>query len=823
MKKTNEDNTVRLSVRALVEWVLRYGDIDSRRGGPAPEEAMRIGAEVHRKLQKASGADYQAEVALSRAFPLYEDACAGAEEPALKDTAPEDLPPLVTLLLEGRADGVIRASGGSPEVTVDEIKCVYRSVEDMTEPDPVHLAQAECYAFMLSEAEDLPEIGIRMTYVQLRVEDERGTVKVDADRVKHFLFSYTGEEIRTKCLSYVEAYRKWALFEVRHRIKRRESAADFPFPYTYRPGQKTIVREVYRTIQEQGKFFVQAPTGIGKTLAMLYPAVKAVGNGESDRIFYLTAKTVTANVAEEGMKVMCGNGLLFSYTKITAKEKMCVLPKPACDPLNCPRAKGHFDRVNDALYELITHENAVSSDLILAYAERYQLCPYELSLDVSLFTDVIICDYNYAFSPHVYLRRYFASGNQRDYILLIDEAHNLADRAREIYSAAILKEDVLGAKKLFPDDKKIVRRLDKANRTLLALKQECESVRIYREGSFPTALYNDLLGLREALSRYLALHPALKEADKVLDFFFEVSDFVDTVERMDEGYLCYAAFTEDGRFFVKLFCIRPSGRLSERLDAVGATVFFSATFLPVNYYKDLLTGTYEEKAMYVDSPFEREKRRIFVARDVSTKYSRRNEAEYRKVAAYLKAMVNATKGNYLAFFPSHKYLEEVKAVLSGEDTAFSVIAQKRNMREEERTAFLSEFSKEREESLLGLSVLGGLFSEGIDLKGEQLIGVAVVGTGLPQVGTERELMRDFYAEAGENGFDFAYRFPGFNKVMQAAGRLIRTSDDYGVILLLDERFRYRENRMIFPKEWDDCRETDLERIAEDVRDFWRSV
>ena len=868
-----EQNIVRISVRDLVEWVLRSGDIDNRRRGPAIPDAMLIGAEVHRRLQEMAGAEYASEVPLKVSVPVEDD-------------DPYAPGPAATLEIEGRADGII--TGGTeyePSYTVDEIKGVYRDIMEMDGPEPVHLAQAEMYAYMLSLSRGLREISVRMTYVQLELTMERKSVRVRDDQVRRFEFHYTFEEVETRCAALTDAYKKWVLFLVKHRRERAESASEFPFPYEYRPGQKLIVREVYEAVTEGRKLFVQAPTGIGKTLAMLYPSVKAVGNGLLDRIFYLTAKTVTANACEDGMRLMEARGLAFSYTKITAKEKMCPLTKMQCDPAHCERAKGHFDRVNDALYELVTTEKGISSEKVAECAEKHLLCPYELSLDASLFTDVVIGDYNYAFGPRTYLRRYFADGAKKDYILLIDEAHNLVDRARDCFSAEIEKDALLEAKKLFKGDAALQRRIGKANRTMIAMRRELEehNEKIHVYDSLPEKLYDDLFRVREALSHYFDVHTETEDAEEKRDFFFKVCEFTDTWEAMGEGYRIYAGFREDGAghdgsclrpgleagekgaFFLKLFCIHPAERLRERLSQVRATVFFSATFLPINFYKELLTGSTEERAVYVDSPFDPDKRRLFIARDVSTKYTRRTEDEYRKIADYLRQMVAQTPGNYMAFFPSHKFLTEVRRCLvpeirdralevffgegskrstearlsellseTGEKArdpeenrasadGFDLIWQKRVMTEDERKDFLRAFEAPGMRSLLGLSVMGGVFSEGIDLTGEKLIGVAVVGTGLPQITKEGELIKDFFDGREQNGFDYAYRFPGFNKVMQAAGRLIRTVDDYGVILLMDERFLYNQYRMLFPKEWRDARVITLREAGQAVRDFWRSV
>ncbi len=805
--RIKEDRIVRLSVRELVEFVHRSGDIDSRRSGPALSDAMLAGTAAHKRIQRSMGAEYEAEVSLDIDIDLDGEA---------------------VLALEGRADGVIRETNedGTPKVTIDEIKGVYRDVQKIEVPEPVHLAQAMCYAYVISERESLPEITIQVTYVELDEESAKTGYMKATGPVQRLSAAYSFEDVKTRFLSYIEAYKKWAIFVVRHRAARAASADGFPFPYDYRPGQKTIVRQVWHTVEQEGHLFVQAPTGIGKTLAMLYPSVEAVGQGMGDKIFYLTAKTVTSTVAEEGMSLMYGKGLRFSFTKITAKEKLCPLEACACDPVSCERAHGHFDRVNDAVYDCITHENAVTTDVILKYAAQYCVCPYEMCLDISLYTDVIICDYNYAFAPHVALKRYFAAERKQDFIFLMDEAHNLTDRAREMYSAVLVKEDLLAAKKLFEGRETILKWLNSANKIMLELKRECESVRIFTEESFPNALIYALTNLYEAIRRFLDRNPNPPHADEILDFFFVVSDFLRVFEELDDGYLLYSSFMEDGHFYIKLFCVDPSEQLKKRLDLVRASVFFSATFLPINYYKELLAGDTDEPAIYVDSPFDPANRRLLIASDVSSKYTRRGAEEYRKIADYLIRMTEGKNGHYLAFLPSHKFLEEVAEVIRGREEKIRLITQKRIMSEEERIAFLQEFEPEAQENpdgpLLGMCVMGGVFSEGIDLKNDALIGVAVVGTGLPQVCSERELIKNYFTDRDENGFDFSYRFPGFNKVMQAAGRLIRTVSDEGVILLLDERFGHYENQRLFPKEWADFETVTISNVSEKIHEFWES-
>ena len=795
-----------VSVRELVEWVVREGDIDNRRTGPAREDAMILGASLHRKIQKAAGGNYRAEVPLLFTVPVE---------------IPGDEP--LELTVEGRADGIIEDTDeeGRPVYTVDEIKGVFRSVEAMEAPENVHLAQAEVYAFILSEEKGSLPVSVQMTYAQLREDEKSGLPVLDPDDVKRFKFAYTAEEIRARFFHYIEEYAPWVRFMARHERERNASVKQLTFPYPFRPGQQKIMKQVYEAVTGGRNLFVQAPTGIGKTLAMLYPSVQSVASGQGERIFYLTAKTVAGRAAIEALRILSGKGLAFSFIQITAKEKLCPLDKAECDPVRCDRAKGHFSRVNEAIYALITSESAFSTETILEYAEKYSVCPYEFALDVSLFTDVIICDYNYVFDPHVYFRRYFAGGDT-DSILLVDEAHNLVERAREMYSASLVKEHVLAGKKLFPDGKGPARKLEKLNRLLLEFKRETAGCREI-EATDLASVYAAAVVAAEAVREYMDKHVSAPDQEERLALYFELADFVSVYDSFEEGYLAYADHAEDGAFFIKLFCIDPAKRLGERLDQVRSAVFFSATFLPIRYYKELLSGDPESDAIYVDSPFDPEKRRLLIVRDCSTKYTRRTAEEYERIAGHLIDMARGKKGNYLAFFPSHKFLEDVYEVLSArEDEDVEVIRQERVMKDEERKAFLARFTDrtDNDRSLLALSVMGGLFSEAIDLTGDSLIGVAVVGTGIPQVSGERELIRAYYERTARDGFDYAYRLPGFTKVLQAAGRLIRTNEDEGVILLMDERFMYHENKALFPREWANYQAADRKSIAGKIRAFW---
>lgn len=777
-----EKPIVRISVRNLVEFILQSGDLDNRRN-TMDKEAMQKGSRLHRKIQKQMGSQYRPEVSLKRVTE-YED---------------------VILVVEGRADGIQTEGDG---VLIDEIKGIYGDPQLLEAPIPVHRAQALCYARIYGEMEQLDKIVVQMTYANL-----------DTEQIRRFREELSMEYLVNWYQELTDAYHKWISYQLRWKKERNRSMEGLEFPFPYREGQRKMVSSVYHSIVSEKQIFIQAPTGVGKTMSTIFPAVRAVGEGKGETIFYLTAKTITRTVAQEAFSILRERGLRFKTITITAKEKMCFLEKAECNPEACPYAKGHFDRVNEAVYQLWTTKENFDRDCILEQAEKWKVCPFEMCLDLSVWMDGVICDYNYAFDPNVHLKRFFGEESRGKYIFLIDEAHNLAERGREMYSASICKEEVLEVKKLVkPFWPKLARALEKVNKLLLELKKECDKYQIQEnQGVMP--LY--LMQVMGEMEQMLEEPPREGIADEILDFYFSVRDFLNISELVDENYVIYTEQGEDGRFRLKLFCVNPAENLKAYLEKGISAVFFSATLLPLTYYRKLLSCREDDYGIYVPSPFDQEKRCILTGVDVSSRYTRRNYEEYRKLAAYIARMAWQKKGNYMVFFPSYKLMEEVRQVYEEE---FSVdwvhcISQTASMDERAREEFLEEF-QEREKTLIGFCVMGGVFSEGIDLMGKRLIGVAIVGTGIPQISHEREILKEFYDKKGENGFDYAYRFPGMNKVLQAAGRVIRTQEDVGCILLLDERFSEGEYQRLFPLEWEDRKRCTLHNVEGFLKTFW---
>lgn len=778
-----EKKVIRISVRNLVEFILRSGNLEGG-SGTQNKEAMQKGSRIHRKIQKQMGSHYRPEVSLK------------------KDTEYEDL----ILRVEGRADGIFTENN---RVCIDEIKGVYKKVEHLEKPVLVHRAQAMCYAWMYAVQHELEEIDVQMTYANL-----------DTEEIRRFRETFTRKYLENWYQKLTDEYHKWVSFRLSWQKKRNGSMEGLEFPFSYRKGQREIVAGIYHAASLGKQIFVQAPTGVGKTMSAIFPAVRAVGEGRGELLFYLTAKTITRTVAQDAFEILRSKGLHFQTVTITAKEKLCFCEKPECDPEKCPYAKGHFDRINDAVFELWTGEESFTRETILAQAEKFRVCPFEMCLDLSVWVDGVICDYNYVFDPNVHLKRFFGENVSGDYIFLIDEAHNLVDRGREMYSASLAREDIMETRRFVKSySQKLYRALGRAAKQLLEMQKECDSFQVLENtGTLPLTL----LQIQGEMDRLLEEPPSEEVTEGILDFYFNVRDFLNISDLVDENYVVYTAEGEDGKFRIRLFCVNPSANLQECLNKGKSTVFFSATLLPMKYYRSLLSTREDDYGIYVRSPFAQKNRRILICADVSSRYTRRGYEEYQRIAEYIARMTWKKRGNYMVFFPSYKLMEDVYQVYEQEFSADWVrcICQTASMNEREREEFLEEFKAQGEETLLGFCIMGGIFSEGIDLLGDRLIGAAIVGTGLPQVNREREILKQYYDKKGLSGFDYAYRYPGMNKVLQAAGRVIRTKEDVGCILLMDERFLNSDYRGLFPEEWNDASICRLSTVENYLQQFW---
>ncbi len=809
MKSDLPRGQILLSVRELVEFLGRSGDIDDRSQGRDSLTAMQAGSRLHRKLQKKSTSAYHAEVPLQ----------------FLTDMGEYDLG------ISGRADGIIYEldEGGEIDekslVVIDEIKGMYQDVLAFESPLPVHLAQAKVYACIFAIEHGLARIRVQTTYANL-----------DTEEIRRFCEDFETKDLSRWFDEQIEAYRPWADFRFHWQHLRNASIHALEFPYSYRPGQKQLAADVYRSIHRRKTLFIQAPTGAGKTLSTLFPAIKAMGEGDADRIFYLTAKTVTRSVARESICLLMGGGYRGKTTEIVGRDKMCLMKERSCNPQDCPYARGHFDRVNAALYDCLTSRDLFDRDFIRRFSKERQVCPFELCLDLASFSDNILCDYNYVFDPNAALTRFFGAGRKGEDLLLVDEAHNLVDRARQMYSEVLYKEDFMVLRRIFKGkDQKLIKAAGKCNRFFLEWTRDLEDYRILEKID---PFIFDLMNVASCISTYLEEGKQRKEHERILEIYFRIRYFLTVADWLDQRYVI-ALETLGRNAALHLDCLDPSQLLGQRIELARACIFFSATLLPIRYYKDLLSADRQPYAVYADSVFREEQHGLVIAADVSSRYKDRNPATYRRYADYIRRISLARRGNYMVFFPSYLFMEKVhREFLSIQPKGCEILMQEKEMSETDREAFLAQFHKERKTTLLAFCVIGGIFSEGIDLVGEALIGTIIVGMPLPQVNRQTRILKDFFDRRSfateetkglpegiclperKEGFAYAYLYPGMNKVLQAAGRVIRTENDRGMIALLDDRFLRRDYQDCFPREWRHYRRVSIRTVESQVRDFW---
>lgn len=793
-------NEIKISVRNLVEFVLRSGDLDSRFTGSS--RALE-GTKAHQKIQK----EYKDKFSKEKQIPIDElvnNKSIKKEyfaEVVLKHNIEyKDF----LFIVEGRADGIIIEGDN---FIIDEIKTVTRPLETVDEDyNPLHWAQAKCYAYIYALQNGLSNIDVQITYYN-----------INDNETKKLIQNFNIKDLESFFNDLLEKYYFWANLIKDWNIKRTNSIKNIDFPFnSYRKGQRELAVAVYGTIKEGKNIFVQAPTGIGKTISTLFPSIKAMGENLTSKVFYLTAKTITRSVAEEAIKLMQDKGLELKSVTLTAKDKICFKEKSSCNPEECEFAKGHFDRINNALRKVLSEENIMDRETIIRYSREFNVCPFEFSLDLALLADCIICDYNYAFDPRVYLRRFF--DNDENYVFLIDEAHNLVDRARDMFSSELYKSKFLELKKIMKNkEPKIYKALDKINSYMLKLKKLYKNPHIQKNSL--EDIYPLLRKLVSESEQWLTQNNKTEGHEQLLELYFNILTFIRISEFYNDAYVTYIE-EQDNDIKIKMFCLDPSSLLYDRIKQAKASIFFSATLTPINYFMDMLGGCDNDYILRLESPFSSENRAILIGDRVPTRYKYR-EKSYSIIVQYIKTTVSSKKGNYIVFFPSYKYMKDVYSELKEQYPHIKTLIQDSSMKEEERELFLSEFKENNEETIVAFAVLGGIFSEGIDLKYDRLIGAIIVSVGIPQVCLERDIIMDYFNKKDDKGFKYAYMYPGMNKVLQAAGRVIRTEIDKGVIVLVDDRFSDSEYKKLFPKEWyPNLGVRSVKDIENNLKGFW---
>lgn len=783
----------KIGIRQLVEFVLRSGDLNETKNS---QNTALNGARIHRRLQKkrSKDPDYQSEVYLKTEVTMNDN----------------------EYLISGRADGLKITDKNA---LIEEIKTSDQLFEELSDNTlELYWGQVKVYGYLiLKDHPEFDHVTLRLTYFQVSTE------KITTDEQV-----YSRDDLNKFFEDLIDEYEYWLVLRANLRKERNTSIKKLQFPFPqFRTGQHELAAAVYKTIVYETRLFVEAPTGTGKTISTLFPAIKAMGEEKIQRLFYLTAKQSTRRVAEEAIGLMASKGLKLKSITLTAKDKIR-FPEQDVPPEKDPYMIGYYDRLKPALSDLLTNEDSITREVIEKYAKKHQVDPFEFSLDASLFCDVIICDYNYLFDPLVYLQRFFIE-KDTDNFFLIDEAHNLVSRSRSMYSAQISDQKITGllkaARKIntqpsadFQKQIKKVRRV--FNQMKKVLKDDDLTEKITSD--VPDKLLNTLSKFNDFMTDWMADQQPSDFLDNAKDYFFDSLTFVKIGALYDDTYKTRIVI-EDKNLIVKQLCLDPSHFLDKSLDLGLGAVFFSATLSPMDYYQSVLGGKENSLAYQLPSPFPAQNQAIMVTRYIQTTYRQRPFSQD-DIVESLHTLISGKKGNYLCFFPSYGYLKQIEELFEKKYPEILTVTQTSAMNNLARDEFLNKFHDDPDHTLLGFCVLGGIFSEGIDLRGNKLIGVAVVSVGLPGLSAENNLIRDYYDQENGRGFEYAYQMPGMNNVLQAAGRLIRSSHDKGIILLLDQRFASFRYTQLFPNHWQNRQNLNsLEQLQQAVDKFWKGV
>ncbi|MQS53009.1 ATP-dependent DNA helicase [Companilactobacillus mishanensis] len=782
----------KIGIRQLVEFVLRSGDLNESKNS---QNTALEGARIHRQLQKSRPVDYESEVYLKKEVSMN-----GQD-----------------YLISGRADGI---QVNDDEAIIEEIKTSDQEFKDISDNTmELYWGQVKVYGYLLLQDEvKFDSVKLQLTYFQVTTAKATTTEKI-----------FTRDELEEFFQSLIDEYEYWLKLRSDLRNLRNGSIAELPFPFPeFRTGQHEMAGAVYKTICLKKRLFVEAPTGTGKTISTLFPAIKAMGEDRIERLFYLTAKQSTRHVAEETVEMMAKDGLRIKCITLTAKDQIRFPEEKDLLPEDNPFMVGYYDRLKPALNDLLQHEDIITRAVIEKYARKHMVDPFEFSLDTSLFCDVIVCDYNYLFDPLVYLQRFFTEEDP-DNFFLIDEVHNLVSRSRDMYSATasnlpikdLLKQAQDQHTKAADDFQKQLKKVRKVYNSIKSNMMDENKVDETSDES-PDDLLKVMSKFNDFMTDWMQQQKPSDFLTATRDYFFETLTFVKIGGFYDKTYKTRIVL--DGpTVVVKELCLDPSNFLNQSLQLGSGAVLFSATLSPMNYYQNVLGGEDNSLAYQLPSPFPPENQDILVTQYIRTTYAQRANSEPNIVAS-LHSLVEAKTGNYLFFFPSYGYLRQVKSAFEAKYPDIKTVTQETSMDAVARTEFLEQFNEDPDETLVGFCVLGGIFSEGIDLRGSRLIGVAIVSVGLPGLSEENNLIRDYYDENNGQGFAYAYQLPGMNNVLQAAGRLIRSSHDVGVILLLDQRFASYRYTQLFPPHWRNYqRIPSLDRLTSTINDFWNQM
>lgn len=781
------NNFFELSVHELVDFVLRSGDIDNRYFNNA---SMVEGSLIHKYYQGKQNDSYESEVYLDGVINLNN----------------------YSIKLSGRCDGLIK---NNDEVTIDEIKSYVGEKKYFIENNILwHLGQAECYAYLYCLKEKIKTINIQLTYIS----------QIDK-KTDYKKFNYTVEELKEKVESYIFQYLDFLNILEDCAEKRDESLKSLKFPFDkLRNGQKDMIDFIENNLTKKQIGYIEAPTGIGKTVSSIYASLSTFNKIKCDKFFYLTPKNSGFKLATDTLKIFNNVGIAIKAVTLLAKEKMCLSDKKKCNPESCFFARGYYSKIKVALKESLIKYSLFDEKIIKEIAYKYNICPFELSLDLSLYCDYIVCDYNYVFHPIARLRRFFEMPDKTYNLnLLIDEAHNLIDRSRSMYSTMISFSQFKEAKKELKtiENKDIKKALSKLT-TFFNLFNKIEfidnqenNVDYLKLEKLDDQFIDCLNDMSDLYKIYSSNHPNLT-FEKADEFFLEVYKFCKMYDLIDENFKIYLHKLKDD-YEIHIFCLDASEFINSTLYKVNSSTLFSATLSPLSYYEKLITNDHFDNELIIDNPFDKNNLNLIINNKLSLIYQNR-EKSLNDVILNIKTFVLSKIGNYLVFLPSYEYLYKIKKELKFEEDV-NVIYQSKKMTNEEKNIFLDKFEAHPKKTTVGFAVIGGTFAEGIDLVSDRLIGVSIVGIGLPSFDYENSLLKDYYESKGLNGYNFTYLNPAMNRVMQAVGRLIRSENDRGSVLLIDSRYLYKNYLSLFRKDRDNYKVIknvdDLKKVLQD--------
>ena len=761
--------TLSLSVHQIVDFLFRSGDIDDRIYNTS---SMLEGTRLHKFYQDRQGNNYLKEYYLKYIFYVddYE------------------------LIVDGRSDGIILG----PIVTIEEIKTTIDDLDHFFKENEMwHLAQAEFYAYIYAKTNNLNKINVSLMYFSQNKKD----------RLKK-IYNYDFDILEQKIYCYLNDYLSYQkTFLIKERI-RDESLKNLSFPFPFiRNGQNELIESTIECVLNHTSNFVEASTGIGKTISTLYGSLCLMKDKRIDKIFYSTPKNSGFLSAINALNIFKNKDVRLTSVEIIAKDKACLNKKRIgkCNPDECKFTIGYYDKLKEVIKEIVLNNDIIDANLIKKYALKYTMCPFELSLDLSLLADVIISDYNYLFDPISQLKRYFESPDkQYKMIALNDEAHNMVNRSVDMFSSILSSSSFF---KALTDLKKI------RNKQIMKIYNSLEEYFNYylefdfseqKEFILDSLNIDFVLRLKkynEEIKKYRLKHKKFK-SENVDNFNRDLYRFLliyDYYIKYKDQYKLFIRSEKEDEITLNMMCLDASKFIVSSLNHFEGSIFFSATLSPIDYYINLIVNNNNNvKTLSLPSPFKKENFKVLVDNSTSFIYKDRL-LTIDKIRDYILTFSKKRKGNYMVFCPSYKYLETLKLVLKDDD--LNIIYQEKNMTNFSKDLFLNEFKEKVNKTTIGVVVLGGIFSEGIDLVGDRLNGVIILGIGLPSISFENELKKEYYNSLSYNGFEYAYINVGINKITQALGRLIRSENDKGIALLIDYRYKNKTYIPLFNDKW----------------------